>query len=558
MAGPSPPRRFGRDDLIPAVLALVAIGLGIVIFAFFLSPATQVGFDEGYEAAGVERILDGRGLPYVDFAAIRGPFLYWTQAIFHLLTGRFQWTGTRVMALTACATTGTMSFLTGWAAGWPLAGAIAAAVNVFVLTTVYPPGPGIGVHAEPVAVAYLVTAFFLVAYGLYRARTARRRAVLLALGGASLAAGVLTKQTMGLAVASMSLWVVAQGSAQVAAAESDGRSRRRRLLTGWVGPFLGGGAGLLALVLLRYAVAGELGTFFFWSSGVTSKIYMSPYEGRVGRLLVEWFMGEPWAIFGAIVAGTVAFGSVAGRSPSASPRGLWTGVGAAAFEVGVGLTALLVLVACAIPHRIWGHYFVPIYPFFGMALGLLVERFVVRGAASPRAAQGVVALLCGSLLVAAGVGRLTQLHRERAGGGWASPRPNRVCAEIDRIAGPGREAIFIWGTAGDLYITCRRRSTSMHTNTMLVAGIVPPDWQPFPTRVPPGSREQVLAELSARPPKVIIDHTISVAGSAMMDIPLFATFVNAHYCRDSVIQDRGKVLTLFARKDTATCRDRSP
>src|SRR5438477_458650 len=99
------PRRFTRDDLWPALLALVAVGLGAAIFAFFLMPPTQVGFDEGFEAAGVERVIDGRGLPYVDFAAIRGPFLYWTQAIFHLLTGRFQWTGTRVMALVAHAVT---------------------------------------------------------------------------------------------------------------------------------------------------------------------------------------------------------------------------------------------------------------------------------------------------------------------------------------------------------------------------------------------------------------------------------------------------------------------
>jgi hypothetical protein len=558
MASPSAPRRFTRDDLLPALLALTAIGMGVVIFGFFLFPATQVGFDEGFEAAGVERVIDGKGLPYVDFAAIRGPFLYWTQAIITLVTGRFQWTGTRVMALGACAITGASAFLAGWAAGWPLAGAIAAALNVFVLATYYPPGPGVGIHGEPVAVAYIAAAFFIVSYALYRARTPRRRVVLLALGGATLAAGVLTKQTMALAVAPMLLWVAAHGGTRVAAAELDTRARARALIRGWALPFLGGGAGLLAAVLLRYAAAGQLGTFIFWSSGVTSKIYMSPYQGRVAQLVVEWFMGEPWAIMGAVLAGTVALGAVAGRATSMRPRGLLAGVGASAFELAVGLMALVVLLAAAIPHRIWGHYFVPIYPFFGLALGMLLERFAVRGAASPRAAQAVVALLVGGLLVGAGVNRLATLRRERAAGGWASPRPNPVCAEIERIAGPGREAIFIWGTAGDLYITCRRRSSSMHTNTMLVVGIVPPDWTPHDDRVPAGSRETILAELTAKPPKVIIDHTISSAGSAMMDIPALASFVNERYCRDSVIQDRGKALTLFARKDTAACQNRSP
>jgi len=113
-------RRFTRTDILPAALALLALVLGVTIFASYMAPSAQVGYDEGYEAAGVERIIDGKGLPYVDAVSIRGPFLYWSQAIVHLLSGRFQWTGTRLLGLLSCAAVVVSCFFAGWAARWPL------------------------------------------------------------------------------------------------------------------------------------------------------------------------------------------------------------------------------------------------------------------------------------------------------------------------------------------------------------------------------------------------------------------------------------------------------
>lgn len=560
MSSPMMTRRFTRQDILPACLAFVALVLGLIIFGFFLLPhPMQIGSDEGYEAAAVERVIDGKGLPYVDAVSIRGPFLYWSQAIVHLLTGRFEWTGTRVLGVLASAATVVSTFLSGWAAGWPLAGAIGAAVYVFVIAITYAPGPGIGIHGEPVAIAFISTAFFLVAYALYRARTPRRRIVLLVLGGAVVAMGGLTKQTLAVSCGPLLVWILAHASLKVGHTSAGDPAPWRSVLTGWAFPFLAGGAGLVLAVLLRYALAGELGTFFFWSTGVSAKIYMSPFKGQVMKLMSAWFIREPWAILGTALALTVAFGSAFGRKTDLSPRGLLAGFGQAAFETAVGLMAMVLLVAAALPLRIWGHYFVPVWPFFGMTLGILVERFAVRETAAPRAAQTIVVLAFGGLLAATGVDHLDSLARQRAAGGWPNPRPNPVCAEIDRIAGHGREEVFISGLAGDLYITCRRRSTSMHTTTILVMGIVPPLWnQPSLAYVPPGSREKLLAELTARPPKVIIDHAISVTGTAMIDIPIYASFINDRYCRLSVMNDRGRTLTLFGRKDVPACEGRSP
>jgi hypothetical protein len=551
-------RPFTRNDIAPAALALLSLVLGIVIFGSFMRPySMQVGYDEGYEAAGVERIIDGRGLPYVDAVSIRGPFLYWSQAIVHLVSGRFQWTGTRLLALLSCAAVVISCFFAGWAARWSLAGAVAGAVYVFVVATYYAPGGGIGLHAEPVAIAYLTTGLFLTAYGLYRARTPRRRTIFLAAGGVLVAVAGLTKQTIALCSIPMLFWVIARATVEVAQTFPDGRPRWRPVLMSWALPFAAGGLGLVALVLLRYALAGELGTFFFWSVGVGSKIYMAPYKDRVASMVGDWFIGDPWAILGASLALVIAVGASLSRVTELSLKGLLAGFGAAGFETGVGLTGVVLMFAAAMPLRIWPHYFVPVWAFLGLILGVLIERIAVRGAPSPRLGQAAVVLIVGSLLTVSAVNRISQLTREYASGAWHSPRPDPACAAIDRIAGPGREEIFIWGVAGDLYVTCQRRCSSMYTHTTLIMGMAPPFWNVDLARVPPGAREKLLSDLTTKPPKVIVDHAIDAAGTRMIDVPMYAAFVNQRYCQVQMVSDRkGRPLTLYARRDLEACRGR--
>jgi len=550
-------RRFTRTDILPAALAFLALLVGVRIFAFFLYPyAVQIGYDEGYEAAAAERVIDGRGLPYVDAVSIRGPFLYWSLAIVHLIVGRFDWTGTRVLGLLSCAVTVASIFFAGWAARWPLAGAIAGALYVYVITIYYDPGGGIGVHAEPVAIAYICFAFFLMAYALYRSRTPRWRIGLLAAGGAVATIGVLTKQTMGLCAAPLLIWVISHAAVQVAETTHPGWPRWRAGLVGWVLPFVAGGAGLVLLVVLRYAFAGELGTLLFWSMGAGAKLYMAAYKGKVIDLALDWFMAEPWAILGVLLALTVAAAPALGRAPTLSWRGIVEGIGHSGFETTVGLMGVCIMIGAALPHRLWPHYFLPVWPFFGLTVGLLLERVAVRGMFRPVLAQFVVVAVCGSLLLGLAKHELTHLDDQRTAGEIVNPRPSPVCTEINRIAGKSREAIFVWGVAGDVYVTCRRRSASMFTHAMVLLGIMPPSWEPRPELVPPGVREKLLAELTANPPKVIIDHQILRGpGTSMAEIPMYASFMTAHYCRVSSVgaSRDGDPLMIYARRDLPAC-----
>jgi hypothetical protein len=547
------PRGFTRTDIPAALLTLTTLVMAIVLFRFYMVPYEQwVSFDEGCEAAAVERIISGHWLPYVDAAAIRGPFLYWTQGILQALTGRFEYTGTRVLALLCALCTVSMTFLSGWAAGWPLAGAIGGAIYIYVIAIYFPAGAGIGVAGEPVAIAYLATAFFLVAYALYRARSERGRITLLALGGFVFGMAGLTKQTQIIACGPMFVWIFARSIGE------EWPLAWRTILARRLLPFGAGGLGLLTLVLLRYALAGQLGTFFFWSITYGTDFYMKPYKGRVLRLMSQWFLDQPFAILGVLLALAIGLGRPLALIQERSVRSILGALRDSAFELGVGLMSLVLLVAALLPLRLWGNYFLLIFPFFGMTVGLLLESLIRRGSKISWPAQALVVLGAGWLMIVSGVNHIFALNSERAHGAWTNPRPDPACAEIDRIAGPGHTGIFVWGTAGDLYVTCRRPSVSMFTSTMIIVGIEAPFWDPNPSRVAPGIQETLLRELTTSRPPVLLDHEMVPHGT-MMDFPFMADFVNQAYCRVSTVVDgRGRSITFYGRKDLPLCLQPNP
>lgn len=549
------PRRFTRADLIPAIITLVAMVMAGLIFGFFMVPyPQQVGFDEGYEAAAAERIISGQWLPYVDAVSHRGPFLYWTLAVAQVLTGRFQWTGTRVLGLGSCLVTIAFTFLTGWAARWPLAGAIGAVSYALIVACIYDPGGGVGVHGEPVGIAYLMVATFLVALALYRTPAGRRRTILLAAGGVLVAIAGLTKQTLAIACGPISIWVLAR-VAFPRSADDDGtpiplKSGFKSALL----PFWLGGIGLILLVLGRYAISGHLRTFFYWSSTFNAKVYMEPYKGRVLVLLLQWFVDQTWAVVGSAIALAVALGRPVSLIQRFTVRGVLAGIREGTFEMTVGLLAVGLLFMGAIPQRFWGHYWVPIYSFFGLTVGVVIERMVRHKGVVSRAAQLTVGLAVVGVLLVSGGNRFDLLIYQRAHGSWINPRPDPVCAEITRLGSPAREPIFIWGVVGDLYITCRRPSVSMFPYTTVIAGIIPPFWDDRrDSRVPPGARETLLKELTTGAPKVLLDHPMG-ANAGMMDIPVLADFVNERYCRVSNVTDlAGRNITFYARRDLPAC-----
>ena len=530
----------------PALLALVASGIAIGIFGFFMVPhAHQLGFDDGYEIAAAERLIDGRWLPYVDSMAHRGPFLYWFLAIAQVLTGRFEWTGGRALTLVSCLVTVWGTFAFGWAARFPVAGAIGAAAYVYAVAVGYDLGAGLAVAGEPVGIAVLMLAFSAAAYAGFREEIIRRRYAWLAGAGALLGIATFTKQTLAFAVVPMGLMV---GLCELHRA---GEKKLMRALRHALLPFIAGGLGLVALLALRYALAGELGSVLYWAFGYNARVYLEPYQGRVVSTMLDWFYGQPYAAVPLGMAVAVGVGRRLSRPP-------------AIFETTVALAAVTQLVASAYGLRGWPHYFIPIWPWIGLLFGVCLELVLRRDdETTPLRSQIAVAAVVGGMLVFTGGGRLVSLFEQRAQGWHRNPRPEPLCAEIDRIAGPGRTPVFMWGSLGDLYITCQRPSASFFTYTFAVAGVMPPFWgESTLARTAPGSREKVIAELTANPPPVILDAPLyaPVSPFTMMSFPIFATFVNERYCRASVTRDslKGREITIYARKDLPACATAQP
>ncbi len=536
-------------DWVAAAAVLVALFVTFRVHSFFIWPAAiQLGNDEGYEAAVVERLIDRRWLPYVDGLSHRGPFLYWTLAIFELLCGRYEWEGTRWLALCSSIITTTFTFLGAWAARWPLAGMVGALFNVLVTCAVLIPAVGVAVHAEPVAVAYLAIAFFCTSWGVNRAGSERSRRASFVLAGVSAAVCALTKQPLALAGGPLFLWCLLNSEAGTNGATLWHRIRGTAAF--WFGV---GGLTLVGAVLLRYVVAGELSTLLYWSTGFNAKSYLAPYQGRILSTLNAWLWGSAWPMAAVVVCASLLLRPLA-FTEELSLRHFWRALRQCSFEVAVAGVALALLLAGALGMRFWDHYFFPVHPFMGLAFGCLLELTLRRSGKVPFVLAALVPCLATLVLWRASDQRLRQLSQERAQGSWQGHRPDPACAEIDRLAGAGGEGIFIWGMVGDLYITCQRPSISMFTYTTVLSGIIPPFWAPNPAYVAPGSREILLRELQEARPPVIIDAPMAV-GAGLWDIPELTPFVRDNYCKSSTLRDkRQRPLTFYARKDLDACK----
>jgi hypothetical protein len=163
------------------------------------------------------------------------------------------------------------------------------------------------------------------------------------------------------------------------------------------------------------------------------------------------------------------------------------------------------------------------------------------------------------LLVAlCGGKRLEVLGKERRQGAWENPRPDPICAQLDRYVRPG-EPIFIWGFDGDLYITCRRPPATRFTYTTSVAGVVPPFWgEPRPDREGRGARALLRGDLARSKPAVILDIPL-IGGVTMQSLPDLAAVLTRDYCPvEGVIGKRGRQPKFFARRDRGLCDPAQP
>jgi len=309
------------------------------------------------------------------------------------------------------------------------------------------------------------------------------------------------------------------------------------------------------VVVLRYAASGALGTFWYWYYEYNADIYMLPYRNTKLLDVLGVFVNEnQWVVGCFFFSSLVSLARPGpGKAWSATPlaRSSTTGLERTAASI-----AVVMFFAGVAPLRFWPHYFLCVFPFVALTVGLRAEDLLAGRAIGRTSAWAalLMLLLANSFLGAAVERRYGQFTNEARRGGWQSENREAVCGAIDAYS-TANDSLFIWGFSGDLYLTCRRHPASRFTYLTLVAGIVPPNWSIVrDDEVAKNAREQLIEDLRKNRPSVVLDSPESMGKVSFEQIPMVREFIKHDYClRDekSTLHD-GKV-KIWVRRDLPAC-----
>ncbi|HVU01251.1 MAG TPA: hypothetical protein VHE30_05850 [Polyangiaceae bacterium] len=540
---------YDRAPLALSVLALMATCVfSGRLHAFFVRHAGQIGYDDGYILSLGERLIDGHFLPYVDGCSQRGPVLYWAAALAQLATGRFGWQGGRLLSIVTTFATLFSVFAVGIVAKRPAGGALAAVFVAWFVLVGFAPSPGFALTGEGVLSPFAVESLLWVTFAVSPGRRTRaRRAGLVAAGAFSALAG-FSKQT----ALPMILPIALFGFAGLWTTSEDRKER-------WIGlgALAGGFVGTIALMLLPYAIRGELRAFWYWFYEYNSQTYMAPYKNVH---TVDAFVGFMWDHTFAVAGFAFIVSSAIARPFSRAksfPRGFLRAYAEAGVDCTAALVGLALFVSAVVALRFWPHYFLGVVPFAGLLVGFRAEEAISGGGKTGSFLGTLVLLgLVTGFLGFSSENKLAQFERDAKRGGWAPLRHEAVCDVIDRFSKPG-ESLFVWGFNPDLYLTCRRRPATRFLFLLPVAGTVVPQWNVVrEDLVARGSREQLIQDLTAANPPVVIDGDSPQWGISLTRVPVVRNWVEARYCLQ---KDRQKTILagkvgVWVRKDRSDCR----
>jgi hypothetical protein len=544
--------RFGFWEWLAAVNALVLI-VSVNLRFMFPRAAMLQHWDEAYALAFARRMLEGRNLPYVDAVSQRGPLFYWLVALAVKIFGFGTWMPVRALMLVFMSLTATFGFLAACCARRSLAGAVMALVYFTLCWRTYGEGAagyGFACNSEHCANAFGLAALLLLTMTL-AGRTGRPSLARLGLAGGLVMLSGLCKQVGLVVVVPMGLWVVA-----AAASRRDLPVVTRRWM---VGAFALGFIAPFVLLLARYAVAGELRALYYYTVAYNFEIYVpaihGPERARFWHQLIDWHAESLLMLLGLA-------GSCIALSFARSKRGPWLReflrvYAANGFDIVAGASAVLTLFSASMVFRMWGHYYVQVFPWVALAGGVLLDRasglrvlarspgraFLVRGA--------ILVPLIGMTNVGFALRSKEYTYSSEIRQAFET-RDSPECRFLDEKTKPG-DSIFVWGFAPMPYVACNRRPASRFVFTIYPAGVVP--WVKTPrdeeeARVVPGSRETLLADLRKDMPAAILDAKESLLGRSMMDYAFMRDFVEANYCE---YDDHTHAVRAWLRKPDSGC-----
>jgi hypothetical protein len=205
------------------------------------------------------------------------------------------------------------------------------------------------------------------------------------------------------------------------------------------------------------------------------------------------------------------------------------------FVTTVALGALATIAISNAALRDFMHYYVQVVPWAGLLLGLVIEAALGSRVGLGRVRACIVRLAIvvpAMLLVANGWAWRVREYNAKHKKWWPDRRDSAVCTYV-RAHSERTDKLFVWGFMPELYAECERRPASRYVFTTFVAGLVP--W--FDKSVEeedrlavPGSRKQLLADLEATEPPVIVDAAKTMSNRPMKRYEVLAKYLDEHYC----------------------------
>jgi 4-amino-4-deoxy-L-arabinose transferase-like glycosyltransferase len=444
--------------------------------------------------------------------------LYWVAAIGAWLGDRMTFVPIRTLAMLASLLVVTLTFGSALRAKRPLAGAIAVMGIVVSLLLEMPPDDGLAYNGELILDVFALGGLLCLTLGLAPER-ARPGIAWLAGAGALASLGALTKQVGAVTILGFALWTVA---ACVARCPKGNRWRPLwALLTGAALP--------VAVVLVRYAAAGALRTFFFYFVTYNSSYYMAPF--KADAILHDyrgWMMSHAWLVLTG--AALVVLGCARALT---GPRtdGWWRAVDRRGFLLAVSVCAGLTGAVANATVRGFPHYFVQAIPWFALLFGLLLEEALGILDATPwkmallhTGALAPLACVAG-LMVSPKLDeyRLLKVTHD-------DKRP--ICRYINTHSNSD-DHIYVWGFAPDIYTICKRVPASRYVYSTFQSGYVPFVDTPRDVehaRAVPGSPGLFLEDLEATHAPLVIDIPQTLAGRSMTETHAYAEYLKWKYC----------------------------
>jgi hypothetical protein len=528
----------GKPWIPAAPLALAfAYGVGLAVSAnlyFMRSPGALLHrSDEGYVVAFARRMLEGHNLPYVDAVSHRGPLFYWIAALAVKIYGYGTWMPMRALTLVTMLLTISLGFAAACVARRALAAAIFVLVYLGACTTSMERTDGLAFHSEDVVSVFGMLALLCTTAAFRdRPRYPRVETALVFVAGACVMLGGLAKQVGIVAALPFGLWVLSVSCGR--------RERSLRSRWGLLVAYTLGFLVPLTLVLLRYAVAHELPTLYYYTIAYNLSVYGPAIHATRGKLLVEAFMGHfDLLLVGAPLLGwglSLVFVRARGL------RDLAHAYASHGFDATVAYNAGLALLVADSSLRNFTHYYLQVLPWAALLVGIAVDHVTRRGGFEASRfpvrsllARAAVLLPMATVVEAGWSARKMQYATDPGVKDAYATQDWGICRWLRARTKP-TDSIFVWGFDPAPYTACNRRPASRYVYTTFVEGFVP--WVDETravedARATPGSREILLAELEREMPAVVFDSPIG-NGRSLMNYEFLRPFVVANYCREPV------------------------